>query len=180
MKAWTAINRLFIIWRSDLFYKIKLDFFQAVAVSVLLYLCTTWMLTKLIVKKLNGNYIRMLHAILNKSWKQHLTKQYLYVHLPPISKSIQVRWTWLARHCWRNKDESIGDILRWIPTHWCARVGQPAWTCLHLLYADTGYSLEDLLGAIDDRDGWRERAREIHAVSMTWWWYIFSQILSCP
>ena len=28
----------------------------------------------------------MLHAVLNKSWKQHPTKQQLYSHLPPISQ----------------------------------------------------------------------------------------------
>ena len=36
---------------------------------------TTSMLTKPIKKKLDGNYTRMLHAVLNKSWKQHPTKQ---------------------------------------------------------------------------------------------------------
>ena len=35
-------------------------------------------------KKLDGNYTRMLRAILNKSWRQHATKQQqLYGHLPP-------------------------------------------------------------------------------------------------
>ena len=37
-------------------------------------------------KKLDGNYTRMLQAILNKSWRQHPTKQQLYGHLPPITK----------------------------------------------------------------------------------------------
>ena len=32
------------------------------------------------------NYTRMLHAILNKSWKQHPTKEQLYAPLPPINK----------------------------------------------------------------------------------------------
>ena len=40
-------------------------------------------------KKLVGNYTWMLHVVLNKSLKQHLTKQYLYAHLPPISQTIQ-------------------------------------------------------------------------------------------
>ena len=31
----------------------------------------------------------MLWSILNKSWKQHPTKQQLYDRLPPISKTIQ-------------------------------------------------------------------------------------------
>ena len=44
---------------------------------------------------------------------------------------------------------------------------------LHQPYADTGCSLDNLAGATDDRDGWRERERErererkIYAVSVT-------------
>ena len=72
-KAWTAINRLSIIWKSDLADKMKHSFFQAAVVSILLYRCTTWTLTKRLEKKLNGNYTRMLRAILNKSWLQHPT-----------------------------------------------------------------------------------------------------------
>ena len=67
-KAWTAIDRLSIIWKSDLTDKMKRSFFQAAVVSILLYGCTTWTLTKRLEKKLNGNYTRMLRAILNKSW----------------------------------------------------------------------------------------------------------------
>ena len=41
----------------------------------------------------------------------------------------------------------------------------PARTYKQQLCADTGYILEDLPGAMDDRDGWRERVREICAGS---------------
>ena len=64
-KAWTAIDRLSVIWKSDLTDKIKRSFFQAVVVLILLYGCTTWTLTKRMEKKLDGNYTRMLCAILN-------------------------------------------------------------------------------------------------------------------
>ena len=60
-KAWTAIDRLSIIWKSDQTDKRKRSFFQAAIVSILLYGCTTWTLTKWLEKKLNGNYTRMLH-----------------------------------------------------------------------------------------------------------------------
>ena len=71
----------------------KRSFFQAAVVSLLLYGCTTWTLTKCMEKKLDRNYTRMLRAILNKSWRQHLTKQWLYGHLPPFPKTIKVRRT---------------------------------------------------------------------------------------
>ena len=67
-KTWAAIDRLLIIWKSNLTDKMKRDFFPAVVVSILLYGCTTWTLTKQLEKKLDGNYTRMLWAILNKSW----------------------------------------------------------------------------------------------------------------
>ena len=67
-KAWEAIDKLSIIWKSDLTDKMKHSFFQAAVVSILLYRCTTWTLTKRLEKKLDGNYTRMLRAILNKSW----------------------------------------------------------------------------------------------------------------
>ena len=51
-KTWTAIHRSSTMWKSDLSDKIKLGFFQAVALSVLLYGCTTWTLAKCLEKKL--------------------------------------------------------------------------------------------------------------------------------
>ena len=81
-------NRLSIIWKSDLTDKMKRSFFQTAVASILLYGCTTWTLTKRLEKKLDGNYTRMLRAILNKSWRQHPTRHQLYGHLPPITKTI--------------------------------------------------------------------------------------------
>ena len=71
--AWAAINKLSIIWKSDLTDKMKRSFFQATVVFILLYRCTTWMLTKRL-EKLDGNYTRMLQVILSKSLRQHHTR----------------------------------------------------------------------------------------------------------
>ena len=111
MKAWTAIDRLLIIWKSDLTDKMKRSFFQAAVVSILLYGCTTWTLTKWLKKKVDSNYTRMLRAILNKSWRQHPTRHQLYGQLPPITKTIQHRQTRHAGHCWRSKDKLNSDVL---------------------------------------------------------------------
>ena len=53
-KAWTAIDNLSLIWKSDLFDKIKRNFFQAVVVSVLLYRYT------ITGKKLDSNCTKIL------------------------------------------------------------------------------------------------------------------------
>ena len=87
-KAWTAIDKLSVIWKSDLTDEMKRSFSQAAVMSILLHGCTTWTLTKRMKKKLGGNYTRMTRVILNKSWRQHPPKQQLYGHLPLITKKL--------------------------------------------------------------------------------------------
>ena len=119
--------QLSIICKSDLTNKMKRSYFQAAVVSILLYGCTTWKQTKWLEKKLDGNYT-VFRAILNKSWRQHPTRHKLYGHLPPIMKTIQVRRTRHAGHCWRSRDELISDVLLWTPTYARAKAGRLART----------------------------------------------------
>ena len=90
-----------------------------------------------------------------------------------LSLKLQIRRTKHTGHCRRNKDELISDVLLWTPAYGRAKVGRPARTYIQQLCADTGYSLEDFLGAMDDREGLRARVREICASSATWWWHEF-------
>ena len=125
------------------------------------------MLTKRLEKKLDGNYPRMLRAILNKSWRQHPTRHQLNGHLPPITKTTQVGRTRHAGHCWRRRDELISDVLPWPPAYSQAKAGRPARTHIQQLCEDTGCSPEDLPKAMKDREKWRERVRDIRASSTT-------------
>ena len=173
-KAWTAIGKQSVKWKSDLTDKMKRSFFQAVVISILLYGWTTWTLTKLLEKKLDGNYTRMLRAILNKPWRQHPTMHQLYGYEPPLTKTIQVRWTRHAGHCWRRRDELISDVLLWTPTYGRGKAGRPARTYIEQLREDTGCSPKDLSEAMSDREKWQERVRDIHASDTTsWWWWSF-------
>ena len=168
-KAWTAINRLSVIWKSYLTDKMKRSFFQAATMSILLYGCTTWTLTKQLEKKLDSIYTRILQAILKRSWRQHPSKQQLYGYLPPITKTIQIRRTRHVGHCWRSRDDLISDVLLWTPSHGRAKAGWPARTYIPQLCGDTGCSPEDLPEAMNDRKRWRERVRDIRADGMAWW-----------
>ena len=166
-KAWTAIDKLSIIWKSDLTDRMKRSFFQAAVISILLYGCTTWTLTKQLEKKLDGNYTGMLQAILNKSWRQHPTRHQLYGHLLPITKTIQVKRIGHAGHCWRSRDKLISDVLLWTPTYGRAKVGRPARTYIQQLCEDTRCSPEDQPEAMNDREKWRERVWDIRADGTT-------------
>ena len=113
----------------------------------------------------------MLRAIWNKSWRQHPTRHQLYGHLPPITKTTQVRRTRHAWYCWRSRDKLISDVLLWSPTYGRAKAGRPARTYIQQLYEDTGCSQEDLPEAMNDGEKWRERFRDIRASGTTWWWW---------
>ena len=98
-------------------------------------------------------------------------KHQLYGHLSPIAKTITVRRTRHVGQFWRSWDELISDILLWTSTYGRAKAGWPARTYIQQLCEDTRCSLEDLPEAVNYREKWRERIRDIRAVSMTWWWW---------
>ena len=154
----------------------KHSFFQAGVVSILLYGCTTWTLTKWMEKKLDGNYARMLRAILYKSWRQHSTKPQLYGHLPPITETIKVRRTRHAGLCWRSRDELISDALQWTSSYGRTKAGRPSRTHIQQLCEDSGGSPEDLPESMNDREEWREKVRDVHAGGTTWWWWWWYQL----
>ena len=132
--------------------------------SILLYWCTAWTLTKRLKKKLDRDYTRMLRALLNLSWMQHPIKHQLYGHLPPIMKQLQVWWTRHPGHYWRSRDELISDVLLWTPSYGRAKAGRPARTYIQQLREDTE--------AMNDREGWRERLRDIRTDGTRWWWWL--------
>ena len=94
--------------------------------------------------ELNYHDQKIRRTILNKSWRQHLTKQQLYGLLPLITKAIKVRRTRHAGHCWRSKDEFICDVLLWTPSNGRAKAGRSARTYIQQFCADTGCIPEDL------------------------------------
>ena len=165
-KAWTAFDSLSVIWKSDPTDKIKCSFFQAAVVSILLYGFTRWTLTK----RMKKNLMATTHECCEQYWRSHPTKQQLHGHLPTTTKTIQIRRARHTVHGWRSKDEFRSDVLLRTTSHGRAKVRRPARTYVQQLCADTECSLEDLLGAMDDRDGLWERVRDIRAGSLTWWW----------
>ena len=105
-KEWNAINKWSIILKPNLSNKIKQDFFQSVAVSLLLYRCTIWTLSKGIEKKLNENYTKT-NPRSNTPQNSDCTATCLLSHKP----------------CeWRSKDELISHVLLWTPAHGHASV----------------------------------------------------------
>ena len=66
-------------------------------------------------------------------------------------KTIKVRRTRHAGHCWRIKDELISDVLLSTPSHGRAKAGCPARTYIQQLCTDMGCCPEDLPEAMGEK-----------------------------
>ena len=73
-------------------------------------------------------------------------------------------------HCWRRRDELISNILVWTPSHGRAKAGRSPWVYIQQLCEDTVCSPGDLPEAMNDREGRRERVKDICAGGTTIWW----------
>ena len=129
------------------------DFLEAVIVW-----CHHIDASKRMERKLDYLYTRMIHAVLNKAWKQHTTKQVLRGLLFSIwnpSKTNKARLTLLEKQGHTHKRLSSVDRYTWI--HQCL------WTCQNSdqFCADTGSSVKNILLGIADR--------ETHVISTTTW-----------
>ena len=154
-KAWKALNDMSKIWTSDISRPVKSRFFFATVESVLLYGSETWTLTPSLEKSLNGCYTRMLRAVFNVSWRDHVTNQQLYGSIPQISEKIRARRLQLAGHCYRHPDLPAHDVLLWQPTHGRRNRGRPATNFTTTLLRDTDQTnVEEVQTLMGDRILW--------------------------
>ena len=84
----------------------------------------------------------------------------VFLHESADDNATQIRRSRYVRHGWLSKNEIISDVLWWTSTHGHTSTDQPAKTFIHKVCADIGCSLEDLPGAMNDRDGWSERQKQ--------------------
>jgi len=165
-KAWSALSRMDVVWKSNLEKGLKIRFFQATIETVMLYGSDSWTLTDSLRRRLNGTYTRMLRAVFRVSWRQHLTNHQLYGTLPRVTDIIKERRTSFAGHCWRSKDEPVAGLLLWQPRHGVRSRGRPARTYIDQLEEDVGIRHMDLPSSMDDRECWRGRVRSVRASSI--------------
>ena len=57
------------------------------------------------------------------------------------------------------------------PAYGQVKAGRPDRTYIQQLCEDTGCNPEDLPKAMNEREKWRERVRDIRAGDATWWWW---------
>ena len=153
--AWRASSKLTKIWKSSLSRPLKLRLFAATVESVFLYGCEAWTITPKLAKEIDGCYTRMLRAVLNVHWKQHITNKELYGELPKLSDKIRESRLRFAGHCSRSQQEPVSKLLHWTPKHGRRKPGRPALNYSDILKQETGMEITELRTAMKDRKIWR-------------------------
>ena len=163
--AWSACNKLTLIWKSNVSRKIKERLFVATVESILLYGAETWTIDKTFRKRLDGCYTRMLRVAFNVSWKDKIKNVELYGGLPAVSSKVTCRRLKIAGHCIRHSDEEVaGNLVLWQPVQGNRKRGRRAANYVDTLLQDTDLcSIDELRTAMLDRASWRKNAQIMRA-----------------
>ena len=153
-KAWSALNKMHVIWKSSMNRNLKIRLFRATVESVLLYGAETWTLNRKLTKKLDGCYTRMLRVVQSISWKDFVNNNTLYGDLPKVTDTLRVKRLRLAGHIWRG-NEVVKELLFWEPTQGSRSRGRPAITYVNQLLSDTVLSKRDRQRAMENREMWK-------------------------
>ena len=130
---------------SSLSRPLKLRLFAATVESVFLYGCEAWTITPKLAKEIDGCYTRMLRAVLNVHWRQHITNKELYGELPKLSDKIRQRRLRFAGHCSRSQQEPVSKLLHWTPKHGRRKPGRPALNYSDIPKQETGMESTELM-----------------------------------
>ena len=148
------------VWKSEISRGVKSRFFFATVESVLLYGSETWTLTMTMEKSLNGCYTRMLRAVFDISWRDHITNTELYQNIPMVTEKIRDRRLQLAGHCQRHPELPAHHLITWQPRHGRRGRGRPAASYTQRLLQDAGaVTIGELQTMMGDRRMWSSKSK---------------------
>ena len=151
-QAWVACNKLHTIWTTGISTQTKINLFKTFVECTLLYGSETWAMPKLLEKRLDGTYTRLLMRVQNINWKQHFTLEQIYGNLPKASDVFRMRRNRFAGHCIRAKEEIIFDLLFWFLTR--QKRGRKPLSYLETLVSDNDTDITDLVNIMENRNLW--------------------------
>ena len=163
--AWSSVNKLERIWKSNISRDLKIKFFRACVESILIYNSETWTITRAMETKIDGLYTKLLRRVLNISWRDHVSNKDLYGNLPLLSTTIRQHRMRFAGHCFLAQNQPVTNLLFWSPSGTRKR-GAGMKTYAKLLREDTGLSSDqEIRGLMADRKLWRQRVRIVSVPS---------------
>jgi hypothetical protein len=160
-KANATFFQLRNIWKSSVIStKTKLNIFKSNVLSVLLYSCETWLITRDLDDKLQSFTNRCLRYILRVWWPNVISNKDLYKRctIKPIPLIIKERkWQWIGHTLRKEPDEICRQALDWNPQG-SRKPGRPKNTWRRSLAPDikaSGKTWNEIKTLANDREAWK-------------------------
>lgn len=167
-QAWGAFWKMKSIWHSSSIpTKLKINIFNASCLSILLYGCESWVITKSLESTLNTFALNCYRIMLNIRRTQHISNKEIYNRTKqvPLATTVQQRQLRFVGHCLRrNENEPIHQYVLYTPSndHGKRKTGKPkisyASYISKLVSKDpkSPWTVEDIKNNAADRKEWRK------------------------
>ena len=122
-----SISEVKRIWDFNADIKLKIKFFNASVLSVLLYATETYVIDAALQKKLNAFQTECLRIILNISREAHVRNEYIYKETSTkllMQRVTKTQLSFLGQFVRRNKDDLIHQYCLYVPAHGRCRRGR--------------------------------------------------------
>ena len=117
--ASAQFKRISNIWQaSNISRKIKVSLFKSLVMSVLVYGCETWKLTKGEEEKLDTFQNKCLRKILKVRWQQHISNATVLeaAEMDRVSEEVRrKRWSWIGHVLRKDQRDDCAVTLGWTP-----------------------------------------------------------------
>ena len=157
-KAWTVFWKLKKIWHSNADIKLKIKFFNASVLSVLLYATETYVIDATLQNKINAFQTQWLRIILNISRDDHVRNEYIYKQTntkPLMQKVTKTQLSFLGHSIRRSEDDLIQQYCLYVPAHGRRRRGRHKTTYLQhiaiMIYGNASVEEKVMRDAACDR-----------------------------
>ena len=162
-KAWTAFWKLKRIWDSNADIKLKIKFFNASVLSVLLYATETYVINAALQNQINAFQTQCLRIILNISKDEHVRNDYIYEQTntkPLMQRVTKTQLSFLGHSIRRNKNYLIQQYYLYVPKHGQRSRGRQKTTyqqhIAKTIYDDAMIEEKVMREAASDRVAWRK------------------------
>ncbi|KAL7831358.1 hypothetical protein SRHO_G00308610 [Serrasalmus rhombeus] len=166
------MKRLSNIWQAgNISRKTKASLFKSLVLSILLYGCEAWKLTKGDEEKLDIFQTKCLRRIFRIRWQQHVSNRKVLemAGAEKISEEVRRRrWNWIGHVLRRDRNDDCAVALEWTPEGSRKR-GRPKTTWRRMVEAErngAGWSTwNSARRAAADRTKWRS---DVQALCASW------------
>ena len=186
--AWCAFWKLEQLWKSPhISIATKVKLFNTTCVTILLYGCESWVISKDMENKINAFATSCYRVMLNIKRIDHVlnTTVYSMTNTVPLIHLVRQRQLKFLGHILRiSKEEPARRYALYIPTIGKRRPGRPRTSYLNyvqrLLGDNEGAMQEQQIAAsADDRHAWRNLVVAYSAADGWWWWRMLNKICNC-